>query len=136
MKKSKQTKTSDTKNEREFCMAITILKIKYFCAVYFATMCISGRRIRNSRLHSEFKANMGYKNICLKNKTNKRFLWSPLPLFQGAEMSALPAAHFTTLPWSALPCPYLLNPNSVAAALLLKAMVHHIPQITLSHTCS
>lgn len=115
-------------------MAITILKIKYFCAVYFAGMYVSVKRIRNLRLHSEFKANMGYKSFCLKNKTNKKFHWSPLPFFQGAEMSALLAAHFTTLPWSAPPHPYLLNPNSVA--LLLQATAHHIPQIPLSHTCS
>lgn len=122
------------KERKRICMAITILKIKYFCAVYFAGMYVSVKRIRNLRLHSEFKANMGYKSFCLKNKTNKRFHGSPLPFFQGAEMSALLAAHFTTLPWSAPSHPYWLNPNSVA--LLLQATAHHIPQIPLSHTCS
>lgn len=51
-----------------------------------------------------------------KTKQTKDSTGHLLPLFQGVEMSALPAAHFTTLPWSVLPCPYLLSPNSVAAA--------------------
>lgn len=45
---------------------------------YLACMSISGRRIRSSRLHIEFKASLGYESFCFKNETNKRCRWSPL----------------------------------------------------------